>query len=44
MKRFSAVKWGLVRRIVWAWVFTLPVTGLLGYAIERLLMAGGVGR
>ncbi len=30
-KRFSAVKWGLVGRIVWAWVLTLPVTGLLGY-------------
>ncbi len=29
-KRFSAVKWGVVERIVWAWVFTLPVTGMLG--------------
>ena len=31
MKRFSAVKWGVVERIVWAWVLTLPVTGLIGY-------------
>jgi PiT family inorganic phosphate transporter len=36
-KRLSAVKWGIVERIVWAWVLTLPVTGLLGYAITRLL-------
>jgi len=36
-KRFSAVKWGLVERIVWAWVLTLPITGLLGYSIEKLL-------
>ncbi len=32
MKRLSAVKWGLVSKIVWAWVLTLPVTAILGYA------------
>jgi PiT family inorganic phosphate transporter len=36
-KRFSAVKWGVVERIVWAWVLTLPITGLLGYALVRLI-------
>jgi PiT family inorganic phosphate transporter len=36
-KRLSAVKWGVVERIVWAWVLTLPITGLLGYGIVRLL-------
>jgi PiT family inorganic phosphate transporter len=35
-KRFSAVKWGVVERIVWAWVLTIPATGLLGYALTRL--------
>jgi PiT family inorganic phosphate transporter len=40
-KRLSAVKWGVVERILWAWVFTLPVTGLLGYGLERLLRALG---
>jgi PiT family inorganic phosphate transporter len=35
-KRISAVKWGVVERIVWAWVLTLPVTGLLGYGLVRL--------
>jgi inorganic phosphate transporter, PiT family len=41
-KRFSAVKWGLVGRIVWAWVLTLPVTGTLGYLIVYLFRAVGV--
>ena len=31
VKRFGAVKWGVVERIVWAWVFTLPACGLMGY-------------
>ncbi len=31
VKRFGAVKWGVVERIVWAWIFTLPACGLLGY-------------
>ena len=36
MKRFSAVKWGIVNRIVWAWVITIPVTAFLGYLWVRL--------
>lgn len=35
-KRFSGVKWGVVERIVWAWVLTLPATGTLGYLLARL--------
>jgi PiT family inorganic phosphate transporter len=37
-KRLSAVKWGVVERIIWAWVLTLPVTAALGYGIEHLLL------
>jgi PiT family inorganic phosphate transporter len=40
-KRLSAVKWGVVERILWAWVLTLPVTGLLGYGIATLLHTAG---
>jgi len=36
-KRFSAVRWGVVGRIVWAWVLTLPVTAALGFLSYRLL-------
>lgn len=37
IKRFSAVKWGLVGRIIWTWVLTLPATSLIGYGTLRLL-------
>jgi PiT family inorganic phosphate transporter len=40
-KRLSAVKWGIVERILWAWVLTLPVTALLGYLLERAFSAFG---
>jgi PiT family inorganic phosphate transporter len=36
VKRFSGVKWGVVGRIVWAWVLTLPATALLGYILARI--------
>lgn len=36
VKRFSAVKWGVVGRIVWAWVLTIPVTCLIGYGLMLL--------
>jgi PiT family inorganic phosphate transporter len=35
VKRFSSVKWTVVERIVWAWIFTLPATGLFGYCLVR---------
>jgi PiT family inorganic phosphate transporter len=28
-KRFSAVKWGVAGRIVWAWVLTIPTAGVI---------------
>lgn len=40
-KRLSAVKWGVVSRIVWAWVLTLPVTGLIGYFACHFMHAIG---
>jgi PiT family inorganic phosphate transporter len=39
-KRLSAVKWGVVERIVWAWVLTLPVTALLGSGLVWLSQVG----
>jgi PiT family inorganic phosphate transporter len=41
-KRLSAVKWGVVERILWAWVLTMPVTALLAYGLERLLVSIGM--
>jgi len=42
VKRFGAVKWGIVERIVWAWIFTLPVCGLLGYLTLCLCRLAGL--
>jgi PiT family inorganic phosphate transporter len=36
VKRFSGMRWTVVERIVWAWIFTLPATGLIGYLFERV--------
>jgi PiT family inorganic phosphate transporter len=35
-KRLSAIKWGVVERIVWAWIFTIPATGFLGWLFYKL--------
>jgi PiT family inorganic phosphate transporter len=35
-KRFSALKFSLVERILWAWVLTLPAAGAVGYLMVRL--------
>lgn len=35
-KRFSGVKWTVVERIIWAWVLTLPATGLIGFLLARI--------
>ncbi len=37
-KRFSAVKWGMVGKIVWAWALTAPTTALLGYWLQKLCL------
>jgi PiT family inorganic phosphate transporter len=39
VKRLSGVRWTVVERIIWAWIFTLPASGLIGYALERVLTA-----
>jgi len=36
VKRFSGMKWRVVERIIWAWLFTLPASGLVGYALARV--------
>ena len=29
VQRFSAVHWGVARSILWAWILTIPVAGLV---------------
>jgi inorganic phosphate transporter, PiT family len=37
IKGTKAVKWIVVERMVWAWVFTLPITAVLSYLMLRLV-------
>ncbi len=41
-KRLNAVKWGVVGRIVVAWIFTLPISAALSFGICRLLQMAGI--
>lgn len=34
-KRFNALKFSLIERIIWAWVLTLPAAGLVGYVMVK---------
>jgi PiT family inorganic phosphate transporter len=38
-RRLNAIKWTVVERMVWAWILTIPVSGLLAYGLVRLLRA-----
>ncbi|GMU43497.1 MAG: inorganic phosphate transporter [Lysobacterales bacterium] len=35
-KRANALRWTVVERILWAWVFTIPVTAVIAYALVWL--------
>jgi PiT family inorganic phosphate transporter len=36
-KRWNAVKWVVVEQIIWAWIFTLPVSAALAYGLVKLV-------
>ena len=36
-RRLTAVKWGITRRIVWAWIITIPAAGVIAATAYRLL-------
>jgi inorganic phosphate transporter, PiT family len=38
-RRMSAVRWGVARRVVWAWVFTIPGAALVAAAIYAIISA-----
>ena len=42
-RRLSAVRWGIAGKIVWAWILTIPVSGLVAggcfWAIQRVFPA-----
>jgi inorganic phosphate transporter, PiT family len=40
-KRANALRLTVVERIVWAWVLTIPASGLVGYGLVRVALAAG---
>lgn len=36
-RRLSAVRWAIAHKIVWAWILTIPVSGLIGYLTFSLV-------
>jgi PiT family inorganic phosphate transporter len=38
-RRLSAVRWGVARRIVWAWTLTIPAAGLMAAISYRVVTA-----
>jgi PiT family inorganic phosphate transporter len=36
--RITAVRWGVTRRIVWAWVLTIPGAAMIGAGIYQILL------
>jgi PiT family inorganic phosphate transporter len=41
-RRFSAVRWGVARRIAWAWIFTIPASAILAAGVALLIEAGPI--
>jgi PiT family inorganic phosphate transporter len=37
IKRLSAVRWGVTRRILYAWLFTLPGAAIISTAIYLIM-------
>jgi len=40
-RRLSAVRWGVAGRIVWAWILTIPASGLMGGLMYWLISSAG---
>jgi PiT family inorganic phosphate transporter len=41
LQRFSAVRWGVAGRILWAWIFTIPASAVIAGASWLLLRLAG---
>jgi PiT family inorganic phosphate transporter len=35
-KRWNAIQWSVVSRIIWAWVLTIPATATLGWLLYKI--------
>jgi PiT family inorganic phosphate transporter len=39
IKGASAVKWGVTRKIFWAWILTIPISAMIGAGVYTILKA-----
>jgi inorganic phosphate transporter, PiT family len=39
IQRLSAVRWGIARRVIWAWVFTIPASAVMGVLAYWIIAA-----
>ncbi|MGI8966875.1 MAG: inorganic phosphate transporter, partial [Limisphaerales bacterium] len=37
-KRLNAVNWRVVEKMVWAWLLTIPISGLVAYGLVRVFL------
>jgi PiT family inorganic phosphate transporter len=37
-QKLSAVRWGIARSVVWAWMLTIPASGLLAVIANKLIV------
>jgi PiT family inorganic phosphate transporter len=47
INRFKAVRWGIAKNIVWAWIFTIPAAALIAwisFEFLTLMFPGGMMR
>jgi PiT family inorganic phosphate transporter len=40
-RRWSAVRWGVARNVVWAWILTMPCSALIAIVLVKLLQLFG---
>ena len=40
-KRLNAIKWSVVHKMIWAWILTIPMSGLIAYGLFRALHGMG---
>ena len=41
-RRFNAIKWSIVGRMVWAWILTIPAAGITAWLLMTLLQSMGL--
>lgn len=41
-KRMSAVRWGVARNVIWAWILTIPMAALISFMTFSLIRVAGL--